>query len=580
MTQFYLAVDGGGSSTEFTLAHGSFERVFSFTAGPTSFKSVGMEAAQANLADGAARLRDELAKHDIALEDVCGTWGMSGCDSERDAQTFRAMLSMCGIDLARHVVCNDALLALRAVTVDAGVVVVAGTGSVCIGVDDQGAEHRIGGWGYQFSDLGSGCWMGSELIREALLFRDGCRAHDPAFDRALPLLDDAASLTRADEIARFARIVLACDDSPACQAIREKAADYLAGYAVSMAHALETRASHAPRENASEPQISDASTATCTAKTQAEYETSEEPLPIVLAGGLFKHDTFFRAVAERITQHVPPTRVAIRRASADSPACGGISMTCARRSGETPDASRIFPVISVDLMRESDAHTIATLVDDEELMDRAGRGIARLCLQLRNITPQGTFAVVCGPGNNGGDGYVAARYLAEQGCDVTVFFTKEPSSASSLHHRQLLETTNAKVSPFHRGEGESSAPNLDAFDCIIDCLLGTGFSGAPRGVVAEAIRAINEAGMQGAAVVSADINSGVNGDTGEGELAVKSDLTVSIGYLKAGMIKPAMGTWAQRIANLDIGIELAAPPELTLRANALPAWIDRALHFA
>ena len=580
MAQFYLAVDGGGSSTEFTLARSSFERVFSFTVGSTSFKSVGLEAARVNLADGIVRLEEELAKRDILLVDICGTWGMSGCDSERDAQAFRDMLEACGIDLAQHVVCNDALLALRAVTAGSGIVVVAGTGSVCLGVDEQGAEQRIGGWGYQFSDLGSGCWMGGKLIQEALLFRDGCRAHDPAFDQVLPLLDDAAGITRADEIARFARIVLECDKSPVCQTISAQAADYLADYAFSMVHALEACFARSLETCVPKPQAGSASTIARTAKSQVGYGLGEEPLPVVLAGGLLKHDAFFRSVAEKITQRVSPARVAIRRAGADFPAQGGISMTRARCSGEKPDASQLFPIISVELMRESDARTIATLVSDEELMDRAGRGIARLCLQLLNIMPKSAFAVVCGPGNNGGDGYVAARYLAESGHDVTVFFTKEPSSATARYHRHLLDSTCVKILPFRCAEHETSASNLSAFDCVIDCLLGTGFSGTLRGVVADAIRTINEAGERGASIVSADINSGVNGDTGEGELAVKSDLTVSVGYLKTGMVMSAMGSWARRIANLDIGIELAGAPELVLCSDELPIWIDRVSHFA
>lgn len=196
-----------------------------------------------------------------------------------------------------------------------------------------------------------------------------------------------------------------------------------------------------------------------------------------------------------------------------------------------------IPIVSVELMRASDAHTIATLVDDVELMDRAGRGIAVLCHNL-----PGPYAILCGPGNNGGDGYVVARCLAERAqaqgeanAGVSVFFTKEPASASSRHHRALLDETSVAAEPFDPDR------DLSAFGTVVDCLLGTGFDGIPRGPVAQAIAAVNAARQRGARVVSADINSGVNGDTGRGELAVESDLTVSIGFLKTGMLAGEMG---------------------------------------
>lgn len=280
----------------------------------------------------------------------------------------------------------------------------------------------------------------------------------------------------------------------------------------------------------------------------------------------------------------------------------------------TPEFSAPIPLVGVELMRASDAHTIETLVDDVELMDRAGRGIAALCCDF-----PGPYAILCGPGNNGGDGYVVARYLAAHseadraaapqttasaprmataeaaettGPDaagtaapdtthavpsskctgnparVSVFFTKEAASESARHHRALLEGTDVDVRPF------TPDCDLSAFGTVVDCLLGTGFDGRPRGLVADAIAAINDAGRSGAHIVSADINSGVNGDTGHGEVAVKSDLTVSIGFLKTGMVAEEMGRWTRRVINIDIGIELADAPTATAAPADLPAWID------
>ena len=95
-----------------------------------------------------------------------------------------------------------------------------------------------------------------------------------------------------------------------------------------------------------------------------------------------------------------------------------------------------------------------------------------------------------------------------------------------------------------------------SYDILVDCMLGTGFSGVPREPAAGMIRRVNEAKRAGAYVISADINSGMNGDTGEAELAVESDLTVSIGYPTTGLYRGRAGELIGKLVNADIGIEL------------------------
>lgn len=98
---------------------------------------------------------------------------------------------------------------------------------------------------------------------------------------------------------------------------------------------------------------------------------------------------------------------------------------------------------------------------------------------------------------------------------------------------------------------------LNDYDIIVDCMLGTGFSGIPREPIASLIKEINKAGEEhGAFVISVDINSGMNGDTGEAEIAVVSDLTVSIGYLKTGFFAGKASELIKSLVNADIGIEL------------------------
>ena len=299
MSAGYLAVDGGGSSTEFLLEDCAGRRLASFVVGSTSKKSIGFEGAQANVLAGIRLLRGHLDEMGLRLEDVFGVWGLSGCDSEADRREYEGMLVAAGLDLSRHKVINDSLLALRLCTQGPGIVVIAGTGSVAVGVGEDGSMRRIGGWGYQASDLGSGCWAGTQLLREALLHDDGCRADDPAFDRVREQLGcvrgqmgpAAALLDGANQIAAFARIAMESQDSPVCESIRQQGASYLAGYVASVAESL------FGGEGAPEFQV-------------------------VFAGGLFKNDGFAARVMQLVQeQGIPEERI---RCITGSPVGGGI----------------------------------------------------------------------------------------------------------------------------------------------------------------------------------------------------------------------------------------------------------------
>ena len=218
----------------------------------------------------------------------------------------------------------------------------------------------------------------------------------------------------------------------------------------------------------------------------------------------------------------------------------------------------MIPIVSVDLMRASDAYTIKNFISDIDLMEKAGKGISIVC------SSPGPYAVICGPGNNGGDGYVCARYLAMRK-------ENEPSSESAKHHRALLDKyPEVTIKPFSYTKEE----DLTQFNVIIDCLLGTGFSGTPQGIIARAIGAINDAKSKGSTVISADINSGLNGDTGKGSLAVMSDVTASIGFFKQGMLEESMSKFTKKIVNINIGIQLEKDPTSQIHESWLPSWIE------
>ena len=298
MTRGYLAVDGGGSSTEFFLVNDNGQELLHFFVGSTSIKSVGAETACANIFAGVRQLFAFLEEADEAPAEVWGVWGLSGCDSAADQAEYEAMLTAAGLDLVYHRVVNDSLLALRAVTAGSGIVLISGTGSICVGVDNSGQTVRLGGWGYQMSDLGSGAWIGSQLLREALLFDDGCREDDPAFSLVYQqvgcergeLGPAVARMTHADQWASFARIALECEQSPLCDKIAGQAAEYLVGYASAVASRM----------------------------------FKDQPFMVVLAGGLFKSKTFAQRVLNLLDA---PAQVLCV-----SPVLGGIAMQSMRLS--------------------------------------------------------------------------------------------------------------------------------------------------------------------------------------------------------------------------------------------------------
>ena len=199
------------------------------------------------------------------------------------------------------------------------------------------------------------------------------------------------------------------------------------------------------------------------------------------------------------------------------------------------------------------------------LMRRAAEGIRAA------YSYPGKTAVVVGSGNNGGDGFALAEILAQEGKAVDIYTVSDHFSKDSEYYRDRVLKAGVDVSPYTDG-------CLTSYDTIVDCLLGTGFAGEVKGRYRDAITRIN---ASSAFVISADINSGMNGDTGEYSLAVRSDITVTIGYLKTGLVTaylkkdPAIG----KLVRVDIGIGLVREENYLLddeewNAQGLPSSSD------
>ncbi len=183
-----------------------------------------------------------------------------------------------------------------------------------------------------------------------------------------------------------------------------------------------------------------------------------------------------------------------------------------------------------------------------ELMERAGAAVARAA---EDLSADGRIAIVCGKGNNGGDGLVAARLLREAGREVTVVCIAPPDDLRGDARENLLRLPGEAPRPLDGGEA------LQGCAAIVDALLGTGFAGEPRGAVADAIEAIN---ASGAPVVGVDVPSGVDASTGVvATAAVRAALTVTFHAAKPGLwIHPGKAR-AGAVRVVDIGIPRGAP---------------------
>jgi ADP-dependent NAD(P)H-hydrate dehydratase / NAD(P)H-hydrate epimerase len=196
------------------------------------------------------------------------------------------------------------------------------------------------------------------------------------------------------------------------------------------------------------------------------------------------------------------------------------------------------------------------------LMDRAGAAVAR---EVEHRSSDGPVAVVCGGGNNGGDGWVAARELAEAGREVTVFTTVPPDALPGIAGEAARTAIAAGVAVV---EPRDAAPEPGAFDgcaVVVDALFGVGFGGEVRPPLAEWIEAVN---ASPALVLSVDVPSGVDASTGAiGSCVVRADVTVTFSAPKVGAVLYPGADYAGELHVADIGIPQAysgAPGDLEI----------------
>lgn len=222
-------------------------------------------------------------------------------------------------------------------------------------------------------------------------------------------------------------------------------------------------------------------------------------------------------------------------------------------------------VVTAAEMQAMDRKTIEEIgIPGRVLMENAGRGATRCFLERIYKGGPGRVGVLAGGGNNGGDGFVIARYLAQRQIDVTVFLlaARHRVRGDAAANLQLLSALNVPVVDIadaqHFGNRKS---HMRHFRYWIDALFGTGLNTDVRGYLKEVIRFINELGKP---VLAVDVPSGLNSDTGQvGGICIRATVTATFGHPKIGQLIHPGADYCGRIAVIDIGI----PPQVN-------AWVN------
>jgi len=197
------------------------------------------------------------------------------------------------------------------------------------------------------------------------------------------------------------------------------------------------------------------------------------------------------------------------------------------------------PILTADAMRAAEQRAIDAGTSIETLMERAGAALAEAAYRFAGPVPT---LILCGPGNNGGDGYVAARELAARGVDVRVAALAEPKSEAA---RSARSRWPGDVEPL----GSQTRPTV----LLIDALFGTGLKRSLEPAVSEQLSRISEASL---VKIACDLPSGIETDSGAELSCIPSfDMTVAFGALKpAHLLHPSMHKCG-RLVVADIGIE-------------------------
>lgn len=221
-------------------------------------------------------------------------------------------------------------------------------------------------------------------------------------------------------------------------------------------------------------------------------------------------------------------------------------------------------LVTVAQMKEIEAQAIAEGTDIYNLMDQAGLAAAQETWMALRIIEDRLMLVLAGPGNNGGDGIIAAYHLRDMGARVHVYLLgarpDDDAPWQAIHDHDI---------PFTLATDDPDFTQLDALleeaSAILDALLGTGSNRPIEGPMAEVLKRVAEARARSRKpqIIALDVPSGVDADSGRVDpLTVPADLTVGFGFVKVGLFQTPGRTYAGQVVRADIGLPAEPATEL------------------
>lgn len=243
-------------------------------------------------------------------------------------------------------------------------------------------------------------------------------------------------------------------------------------------------------------------------------------------------------------------------------------------------------VVTVQQMRDLDRRASEEFgIPSILLMENAGRGVFEAAVDLLDSIELKDIVIVTGPGNNGGDGFVVARFLHNAGASVKIFYfgDRELAKGDALTNIEIAEKLGLEID--YSKDIEALGMAIRSCHLVIDALLGTGIKGELRLEAAQVVGAMNR---RRCPLIAVDIPSGIDADTGEplgpalseehiAESAVNADVTVTLALPKVGMVSSVEG--AEYTGSLRVA-DISMPDEAVLTEDGPQTWLlNEGLHF-
>ncbi len=225
-------------------------------------------------------------------------------------------------------------------------------------------------------------------------------------------------------------------------------------------------------------------------------------------------------------------------------------------------------LVTVEEMREIERRAIEEFgVPSLQLMEKAGRAVAEAVGEMLSHLPGKRVAIFAGRGNNGGDGFVAARYLLEEGIEVKTYLLGRKEEVKGDAEANLKRLTQPLIEIKEKKDLDKVRDDLVGVNLIIDALLGTGTRGEVKGIWKETIELLNQSGSP---IISVDIPSGLEGNKGEPlGVCVKATRTVTMGLPKRGLVLYPGAEYAGELKIAAIGLPSEVLNNKSLKANLL-----------